>query len=211
MAITAKLISFATIFFSIAVGLLLYYWMIPSSKEVKKKQLEEVTDFFINFVIYMWIGKVILNLSIFIKDPLAVLAYPADSTSFYLAIIGSILRLLYKQKKMQLSIFISALLPVVLTASFMFEFFQFLQDRNLYSLTNIIFYTILVIIYYYAHEKVSELTLFFVLLISWLIGTLIMFFTQPYVLFFGYLLSLTFILLFFLFHASVLIYVKIKR
>lgn len=211
MAITAKLFSLVTILFSIFAGLLLYYWMSLSSKEEKKKQLEEVTNFFINFVIFMWIGKVIMNFSVFIKDPLAVLAYPADSTSFYLAVIGSILRLMYKQKKIQLPVFLNALFPVVLTASLMFEFIKFLQDSNLYSLTNLIFDSILLAIFYYANERVSAFTLFFIILISWLTGTMIMFLTQPYVLFFGYFLSLPFILVFFLFNVSVLIYIKIKR
>lgn len=210
MAITAKLISVAIIFFSIIASLLLFYWMNPSSKKEKKQQLEEVTDFFINFVIFMWIGKVILNLSTFIKDPLAILAYPVDSTSFYIAIIVSILRLIYKQKKNQLPI-LSLLIPIVLTASLMFEFIQFVQDHNFYSLTNMIFYSILVIIFYYLKEKVSMITLFVILLICWFSGTLIMFFSQPYVTIFGYLLSLPFIFLFFLFNAIILISFKTKR
>ncbi|SOC21656.1 hypothetical protein SAMN05880501_11338 [Ureibacillus xyleni] len=210
MAITAKIFSLATIFFSIVAGLLLFYWMNPSSKEQKRKQLEEVTDFFINFVIFMWIGKVLLNLSIFVKDPLAILAYPVDSTSFYVAIIGSILRLIYKQRKNKLPI-ISLLIPIILTASFMFEFIQFVQDQNVYSLTNLIFYGILVTIFYYLKEKLSTVTLYSILLISWLVGTLLMFFTQPFVSVFGYLLSWPFILLFFLFMTIVLISIKLKR
>ncbi|WP_179966053.1 hypothetical protein [Lysinibacillus antri] len=210
MAITAKIFSLATVFFSIVAGLLLFYWMNPSSKEEKKKQLEEVTDFFINFVIFMWIGKVLLNLSTFVKDPLAILAYPVDSTSFYAAIIGSILRLLYKQKKNNLPV-LSLLIPIILTAAFMFEFIQFVQDQNFYSLTNLIFYGILVTIFYYSKEKLSTLTLYAILLLSWLIGTLFMFFTQPYVSIFGYLLSLPFILVFFLFMTIVLISINLKR
>lgn len=211
MATTAKLLSLAIIFFSIITGLFLYYWMSPTSKDEKRKQMENVTNFFISFVIFMWIGKVIMNLSIFLKDPLAVLAYPTDSTSFYFALIGSILRLFFKRKNIRFPIFFNALVPVMLTASFMFEFIQFMQDRNLYSLTNMILYMILVSIFYYLNERVSMLVLFFILLISWFIGTMVMLFTQPYVLFFGYFLSLPFILLFFLFNASVLIYIKTKR
>ncbi|MDN4493572.1 hypothetical protein [Ureibacillus aquaedulcis] len=211
MATVAKFISLAALLFSIVAGLLLYYWMMPASKEEKKKQMEEVFNFFINFVMFMWVGKVILNFSVFIKDPLAVLAYPANSASFYLAIIGSILLLILKRKKVKLSAFISILLPVVLMASVIFEFIQFLQDRNFYTLMNLIFYMILVAIFYYFNEHVSELSLFFALLLSWLIGTLLMYYSQPYVSFFGYLLSLPFILLFFLFNAGVLIYMKFKR
>lgn len=211
MASIAKVMTIVSTFFGIIVGLFVYYWMSPASKEEKKKQLEEFTDFFLNFIIFIWVGKIIMNISTFIKDPLAVLAYPADSNSFYVAIILSILRLVYKRKKIHLSIFVNSLLPVVFTASFIYEFIQFLQDGNLYSLTNMIFYMILLTIYYYLSGKISEVNLFIILLISWLIGTLIMFFTQPYVLFFGYLLSLPFILVFFIFIASVLIYIKLKR
>lgn len=211
MAINAKFISLATIFFSMIVGLLFYFWMSPFSKEEKKKQLEEVTNFFINFVFFMWVGKVIMNFPIFISDPLAVLAYPADSNSFYIAIVGSILRLIYKRKNMQLSIFLNALLPVILIASFMFEFIQFLLDGNLSSLMSMVIYMILVLIYYSLFERVLVFTLFSILAICWFIGTLMMYFTQPYVSFFGYLLSLPFILLFFLFNVGALMFIKIKR
>lgn len=211
MASTAKLISLASIFFSIIVGLLIYYWMRPSNKEEMKIQFEKVVNFLLNFIIFMWIAKVVLNITIFIKDPLAVLAYPADSTAFYLAIIASFTRLVFKQKDLNLFNFLSVLLPVVLTASFMFEFTQFIQDHNWYSLTNMIVFMILVTFFYYFIDKISPLNLYLILLISWLTGTLIMYFTQPYVSFFGYLLSLPFILSFFLFNLSVLIYNKLKR
>ncbi|WP_342558638.1 hypothetical protein [Metasolibacillus sp. FSL K6-0083] len=211
MAIFVKLISIATIFFSVVAGLILYYWLSSSNKEEKKQQPEEVINFLMNFIIFMWIGKIIMNFPLFIKDPLAVLAYPADSTSFYFAIIGSILRLVYQRKKIQLPIFIAALLPVILAASFMFEFIQFLQDSNLYSLVNMIFYMFLLSIFYYLNERMPALILFLILLMSWFVGTMMMFFTQPYVLFLGYLLSLPFILIFFLFNVGVLIYIQIKR
>lgn len=211
MASTAKVISLASIFFSIIVGLLIYYWISPSNKEEMKIQFEKVVNFLLNFIIFMWIAKVVLNITIFIKDPLAVLAYPADSTAFYLAIIASFTRLVFKQKNLNLFNFLSVLLPVVLTASFMFEFTQFIQDHNWYSLTNMIVFMILVTFFYYFIDKISPLNLYLILLISWLTGTLIMYFTQPYVSFFGYLLSLPFILSFFLFNLSVLIYHKLKR
>ncbi|MFL0504775.1 hypothetical protein ACH0B5_03420 [Ureibacillus sp. 179-F W5.1 NHS] len=211
MASTAKVISLASIFFSIIVGLLIYYWISPSNKEEMKIQFEKVVNFLLNFIIFMWIAKVVLNITIFIKDPLAVLAYPADSTAFYLAIIASFTRLVFKQKNLNLFNFLSVLLPVVLTASFMFEFTQFIQDHNWYSLTNMIVFMILVTFFYYFIDKISPLNLYLILLISWLTGTLIMYFTQPYVSFFGYLLSLPFIFSFFLFNLSVLIYHKLKR
>ncbi|MFY3792176.1 hypothetical protein ACOQFO_10930 [Ureibacillus sp. MALMAid1270] len=211
MASTAKVISLASIFFSIIVGLLIYYWISPSNKEEMKIQFEKVVNFLLNFIIFMWIAKVVLNITIFIKDPLAVLAYPADSTAFYLAIIASFTRLVFNQKNLNLFNFLSVLLPVVLTASFMFEFTQFIQDHNWYSLTNMIVFMILVTFFYYFIDKISPLNLYLILLISWLTGTLIMYFTQPYVSFFGYLLSLPFIFSFFLFNLSVLIYHKLKR
>lgn len=213
MAIIAKLIPVATILFSIIAGILFYYWISQLSKEEKREQVGKVTDFLISFGFFMWLGKFIINFSVFIKDPLAVLTYPGDSTAFYVAITGSIVRVAFKQKKMQVTTFLNTVLPIILTASFMFEFIQFLQNNNLYSFINMIFYQILLIIFifYYLNDRISTYTLYFILLISWFIGTLLLSFSQQYVLFFGYFLSLQFILVFFLFNTSVLIYIKTKR
>src|SRR5690625_3616935 len=70
---------------SFIAGFIFFYLMSALSKAKKKQQAEEVTSLLINFVIYIWIGKILLNFLTFIKDPLAVLAYPSNSHAFYIS------------------------------------------------------------------------------------------------------------------------------
>jgi len=60
----------------------IYY--ISSEEEGKEKRriLEEAGSVLINFVLFLWISKVILNFSVFIREPLTVLSYPDNAETF---------------------------------------------------------------------------------------------------------------------------------
>ncbi|MET3699384.1 hypothetical protein SAMN05877753_11125 [Bacillus oleivorans] len=212
MATLAKLISIGIIAISFLLGSLAFYWISSLDRKEKKAKLEEVVSFLINFTIFIWIGKIIVNLSDFIKDPLAILAYPSDSSSFYMAVLLSEFYVYFRMSKnvLQLSDFLRVLFQVILTASFVFEFIYFVQDRNEYSLSNMIFSALLLGIYYVA-EKRTDFQLFTIILFSWMIGAVILITTQPYLSFFGYLLSLQFIVVFFFVNLGVLIFNRLKR
>lgn len=68
-AATFKLMSIGIIIISFVVGLIFFYMISYLSKEQRKAQIEEIVSQLINFIIFIWIGKIILNFSIFIKDP----------------------------------------------------------------------------------------------------------------------------------------------
>src|SRR5690625_2033417 len=118
-----KLMFIGIIIISILAGLVFYLMTSNLSKEHKKAQLEEMFSQLVNFIIFIWIGKIILNFSIFIDDPLAILAYPSNSEAFYLAVLFSAILLFYKswQKKFDVLQFITSFLPVFLMASFMYD------------------------------------------------------------------------------------------
>ncbi|WP_010648806.1 MULTISPECIES: hypothetical protein [Oceanobacillus] len=99
MAIASKLTAIGIIALSFAVGFLSFYLLSDLTREQKKLQVEEIISQLFNFVIFIWIGKILINLSTFISDPLSILAYPSDSKSFYFAIVSIALMLLYKSKQ----------------------------------------------------------------------------------------------------------------
>src|SRR5690625_4868656 len=110
---------------SFIAGFIFFYLMSALSKAKKKQQAEEVTSLLINFVIYIWIGKILLNFLTFIKDPLAVLAYPSNSHAFYLALLFSGIHILYKNKrhKPDWQLFLYSFIHVFLFASFFSDLF----------------------------------------------------------------------------------------
>src|SRR5690625_1095176 len=95
-AATFKLKAVGIIVISFIVGFAFFYITSPLQKELKKAQLEEMFSQLVNFIIFIWVGKIILNFSIFIDDPLAILAYPSNSEAFYLAVLFSAILLFYK-------------------------------------------------------------------------------------------------------------------
>ncbi len=191
MAITSKLAAVGIIVASIVAGFLSFYIISNLPKETKKKQIEELTSQFINFIIFIWLGKIIVNFSTFIKDPLAVLAYPSDSNAFYLAVLFSGILLVYKTKRKQLDgrIFIHAFLHVFLVASFSFEFIQLVWNNNHLALGYLILLAMLLVFLFVFNDKLTATKLSVILFILWTSGVILLSFFQPFVTVFGYNVS----------------------
>src|SRR5690606_27038035 len=85
MAILSKLTVIFILAISFALSLLAFYVMSTLPKEQRKEQVSEITSQLINFVLFLWLAKILLKLPLFVRDPLAVLAYPGNSEAFYLA------------------------------------------------------------------------------------------------------------------------------
>src|SRR5699024_7227882 len=87
-----KLISTTVLTFSLILigsfiaGLLFTYITSIASKTTRKKQLDAIISIVINLIIYIWIGKILANISLFIEDPFAVLAYPSDGKALAIAL-----------------------------------------------------------------------------------------------------------------------------
>ncbi len=61
MVITSKLISIGIMVFSIGIGFIILVMLDGLSKEQRKEYLEEMISQLINLVIFVWVGKIILN------------------------------------------------------------------------------------------------------------------------------------------------------
>jgi len=197
-AATFKLMSIGIIVISFVVGLIFFYLISDVSKEHKKSQIEEMVSQLINFVIFIWVGKIILNFHIFIKDPLAILAYPSNAEAFYLAVLLSAILLFYKayKKKFDVLQLAASFLSVFLMASFLYEFIQVIFKHNTYSFGNLTLSTILLVLFLLTNDRLTNRNLLMTMLISWSTGMLILAYTQPFVTVFGYMMASWFIGLF---------------
>lgn len=197
-AATFKLMSIGIIVISFVVGFIFFYLISHLSEEHKKAQIEEMVSQLINFIIFIWIGKIILNFSIFIKDPLAILAYPSNSGAFYIAILLSTILLFYKAKKKKFDVLqlITSFLPVFLLASFLHEFIQLIWNNNTYSFGYLTLSTILLVLLLLTNGQLTSRNLIITILISWSLGVLILAYTQSFVTVFNYILAPWFIVLF---------------
>ncbi|MFC2949821.1 hypothetical protein [Virgibacillus sediminis] len=213
MAVASKLTSLGIIVFSVALGLLSYYLMNDQSEKQKKKHVEEVISQLVNFVIFIWLAKIILNVGVFITDPLVVLAYPASSNAFYLAVLLSALLLFYKAKRKQLDMrsFMETSLHTFLVASFVYEFFQLVWNGDEYAFGYVSVLAVLLAVYFLIHGRIGRDRLIIVMLTGWTAGILILSTLQPFVAVFGYMVEVWFILLFYMISLGLHIFYQRKR
>lgn len=208
-----KLASIGVIVAGLIAGCVFYYIISPLKKEVKKKQLEEVVSLLINFVIFIWIGKIVINFPVFVSDPLAILAYPSNSKAFYIAVLFLIVNIFYKIKKKNFNYYqwFVAFVPIFLFSIFIYEFIQgaFL-DNNL-GFVNLGFYAILLILFIFLHGKHKQETLGLLFMMVWSLGQLLLAFILPFVSLFGYLMAPWFLLLMFLLFLVQFIYYQKRK
>lgn len=213
MATVSKLISIAIIVVSLIVGFISYYIFSDLTKKQKKKHIEEMISQLINFIIFIWLAKIILNFSLLIKDPLAILAYPSNSEAFYLAVLFSALMLIYKSKRKQVNVlaFLEAFLPVFLVASFIYEFIQLVWNNNTYAFGYIILLTVLLTSFLFISGRISTSTLIIMMLIGWTAGMLLLAFIQPFATVFGYIMAPWFVGVFFIISLSLILFKRRKK
>lgn len=201
MASTTIMVSIAILIVSTAGAMGLYYISFNISKKEKKQHLEIVTSYGIQFVIYMWIGKVLVSLPKAIADPLSVLAYPGDSWAFYTATFLTLLHLLIqsKRQKVQPKQLFQGFVPIFFFASFIYEFIQISVEGtplNVYFLG--ITAITLVMMFVYQTKEMAAVGSW--LMIVWAAGSSLLGFIEGYVVIFDYVLqSWYFIALTFLF------------
>src|SRR5690625_476361 len=105
--------SIGLLILSFIIGGIFFYVMSVETKEIKKQQIELIFSLLINFIIFMWIGKIVQHVPLIFKDPLAILAYPSNSVSFYFATGLIIINLIYRVVRHQenLNLVLQAFLP----------------------------------------------------------------------------------------------------
>lgn len=203
-----QLMSLGSIITSLGVGLITFYFISDSAKEKRKVLIEEVIAQIIHFIIFIWLGKIVLNFMAFIKNPLVILAYPSNSEAFYLAVLLSAGTLFYKSKRAQtnISVFIEAFIPVFLAASFLYEFIQVIGNDRTYAPGNLTLFTSLFILYLLIQGHAAARMKFVVMLAGWAGGSALLLLVQPFVTLFGYIIAPWFIGLFFITSLSIIIY-----
>lgn len=208
MFIADKIIEIGLIVLSLAAGIIFFYIMSDLSKEQKKRQVDELTSQFINFIIFIWVGKIILNFSIFIKDPMAILAYPSNSDAFYIAVLFIVILLAYKsmRKKMDMTAFTESFLHVFLIASFLYEFIQLVWNDYTYAFGHLVLLSVLLVIFFLIRERITAILLISVMLIGWSAGVLLLTFIHPFVTVFGYIMEPWFVIVFFIICLFIILY-----
>lgn len=191
MAAAGKLTMIGIIAISFIAGIISYYFLSELSKEQKKKQIDEVISQLINFILFMILGKVIINWEIFISDPLAVLAYPSNSAAFYFAFFLSSMVLVYKAKfkKMDITSFLGAFFHVFLTAAFLYEFIQLIWKNNSLNFGYLVVISILLVLVLFLRERLSIYQLNLMAVAGWSAGVLGLSLYQPFITVFGYIVS----------------------
>lgn len=176
MPSTTIIISLAIIIVSFFVGIISYYVLAHEKKERRKQQIEDIVSLSINFVIYIWLGKIIVNFSKFFTDPLAILAYPSNSYAVYVATLLMCVNLLYRKLRHneEVGIIAEAFIPVFLIASFTYEFLQLVVEHHSYNQHYLFFIALLTIVYLLIYNRmpISYQTILFGLLL--LIGQLVL-------------------------------------
>lgn len=198
---TTALVSIAIIIVCFIVGYIFFYVTSPLTNHTQKQLLTEITSLLLNFIIFIWIGKITINIKMFISDPLAILAYPSNSEAFYIAVGLLLINIGYKVKRHNLKIMplLSSFVPVFLVASFVYEFFQIVWGRNTFTWGYLGLLMVLLILYIVLHDRTSSKKVTFFLLTIWSLGQLILAMIMPFTTVFGYMMSPWFMSLIFIF------------
>lgn len=176
MPSTTILVSMGILIVSFLGGIIMYYVVSYEANDQKKKQIEAVVSLSINFVIYIWLGKIILKLDRFFKDPLAVLAYPSTSHAIYLATFFIIINLLYRKFRHdeRIDIIMYTFIPIFLSASFLYEILQVVIEKQPYNNLYLFFVTGLTVGYILLYGKVRIHIQTYLFGIALLIGQLLL-------------------------------------
>lgn len=194
-AITPILITIS----SVALGFAVFFIISDLAKEHKKQRAQEALSQIINFVLFIWLSKILLNLPLLFSDPLAVLAYPSDSRAFYLAAFFSAALLVYGMTsgRIQAWQLFQTLVYIVLPASFFYEFAQLAWVGDASAFGNLILSAVLLALFLILNDRVSPYAAGSVLLTVWTAGVFLISSIQPYSSVFGYVMETWFIIILF--------------
>jgi hypothetical protein len=188
MIVGTKLISAGMFVASLSTGFIFFYILSDLSKEKRKEHIEKIGASLIQFILTIWVSKILLNYSMFIKNPLAIMAYPSSSQAFYLASLFSALLFIYKSEKKQsydLQL-IKSFLLIFIFAAFVYEFFHLVWYNDTYSLRSMILLTGLSLFFILLRDRLTDRILIATILIGGSAGMVILAFIQPFVAIFGY-------------------------
>lgn len=203
----------AYIVISIAAGLIFFYVTSPLVKSEKKQQLEESVSLLINFVLYIWAGKILLNMGVFVTDPLAILAYPSDSNAFYAAtllLFGNVINKV-KWKGLNIGTIMSSLAPVFLGSAFAYEFIEVVMNDNTLAWGHLGLLFLLLLFFLIIHERQSSVVTAGSIFTVWSLGQFMLTFYLPYTTLYGYMMARWFLVIVLILSVAILIHNKRVR
>lgn len=213
MAMSSVQSSVGIILISFTIGFLTYYLINDLEKEKKKTYMEAVLGQLINFIIFVWVGKVVLNFETFIADPLVVLSYPSDSHAFYLAVLMSatIIVMQAKRGKINGAQFFNAFIHIFLIASFSYELIQIIWYDNIFSLRYLGLITLLIVVFMVMQKFGASTWLNLFILLGWVVGSLGLAIVMPVMIVFGYTMVPWFLVLVLILCGLLIVYRKKKE
>lgn len=193
---------------SLGVGFITYYIFSDLAKEKKKIYMDEILNQLINFIIFLWIGKILLNLSIFIVDPLAILSYPSNSHAFYLAVLLSMITIVIQSRRRKAEVLpvFNAIIYIFLIASFVYEFAQIIWNDNTYSIGYMGLVAFLIVTFEVMRNLISLYWLNLIIFLGWTIGSLAFAMSMPIMMVFGYTMAPWFLVLLLIIGCLLIIY-----
>lgn len=200
MVSTTALISIGTIIFSFMIGILFYYLIVSDTKEIKKQCIDQALSHLINFVLFIWAGKIILHINRFISDPFAVLAYPSDANAFYIATLlfsGTIAYQVMRGKLDGVSL-LNTFIPIFISALFTYEFLQWTVHGENQAIIQLTCSAVLLVIYFLLLEKMNVTKSNLLTIMLWIMVQAFIAIRNTYSIVFGYSISIYFFLILFI-------------
>lgn len=212
MVVTNAMLSVVEITISFILGFLIYYIVSDQSRQQNKILIGKIISDLINFVLFIWLSKVILNLSLFVREPLTVLAYPGNADTFYLAFFFSAALFLYqsKIKKTDQSDYLIAFSMVFLITSLVYELIQLLWNNNAQSFGYILLLSTMLILFLIFENRLKIKFLIITLITMWSAGMLLLSRIYPVVTVFDYTIRPWFAVIFFIV-SSIIIFFTVGK
>lgn len=212
MPSTTAMIKIGILILSFIVGIGFFYFTNQASKQDKKQRLDQFISYMINFILFIWAGKILIHIKIFIQDPFAVLAYPSDSKAVYIATVLLILQIVYHKFRKQLSIIglTSTMIPMFIASSFMYEFLQMVVMDRGQVFPNLLLMTMLLLLYLFIQDKLSTKQIALMMAVVYSGTHLVLYFVYGYTVIFGYMLHPIYFISICLFIVGIFIYDRQK-
>lgn len=200
MQYSQVLISIGILVISFLAGLAFNYTIATKSKPEKKAEMNTLISFVINFVLFIWLGKVLINLPLLFSDPFVVLARPSDSKAFYVAVGLIMINVIYHKLKHKLDVMelLHNFLVFFIAASFMNEFIKIIVLGNSNTWEYLTFLLVMIIVIVLIYDQITRNHFIYLISAIWLIGQFVLGFISSYIIVFTYLISNVFLIVCFI-------------
>lgn len=213
MPSTTILLKIGLLVASFIVGIGLFYIISKATKQIKKRQIDSVLSYVINFILFIWVAKVLVHISIFIEDPFAVLAYPSNSKAIYIASVFLLSQVIYHRYRKNLNIgeLIGTIIPVFLATTFTYEFLHMIILESHHAFQNLLFATGLLLLYIVMQDKMAHQLLASIIIILYSVIHIMFYFAFGYTIVYGYMLHPVYFVSIIIFVIAMLIFKRSGR